>query len=169
MANLFASLPSARSRCVCHIDLDCFYVAVERKRRPSLEGRACAVVQYNNNNAARQRGESAFGGGAIIALSYEAKALGVRRHMRGEEARRVCPSIELVTVPVKNEKADLTHYREAGTEVFSRLSSSAARLHHSELSALPGCVQYHSRIALAAAVVLSRVHVGFSAFPGSLQ
>jgi DNA polymerase eta len=128
MANLFlASLPAARSRCVCHIDLDCFYVAVERKRRPSLEGRACAVVQYNNNNAARQRGESAFGGGAIIALSYEAKALGVRRHMRGEEARRVCPSIELVTVPVKNEKADLTHYREAGTEVFSRLSSSAAR------------------------------------------
>lgn len=53
--------------------------------------------------------------------------------------------------------------------IFCSFSSSAARLHHSELSALPGCVQYHSRIALADAVVLSRVHVGFSAFPGSLQ
>ena len=40
-------------------------------------------------------------GGAIIALSYEAKAAGVRRNMRGEEARRACPGIRLVTVPVR--------------------------------------------------------------------
>lgn len=90
-----------------HVDLDCFYVQVERRKDPTLIGVPCAVVQYN-----------AWKGGGIIALSYEAKAAGVKRSMRGEEARKLCPGIRLVTVPVKNKKADLTRYREAGSEVF---------------------------------------------------
>jgi DNA polymerase eta len=83
-------------------------------------------VQYNNRRGALP-GEASYKGGAIIALSYEAKAMGVRRHMRGDEARKVCPDIVLVTVPVRNEKADLVHYREAGTDVFSRFSESGVR------------------------------------------
>lgn len=39
--------------------------------------------------------------------------------MRGDEARRVCPDIELIQVPVAHGKADLTQYRDAGTEVSS--------------------------------------------------
>jgi len=39
---------------------------------------------------------------------------GVSRNMRGDDARKVCPDIVLVTVPTKNEKADLTRYRDAG-------------------------------------------------------
>lgn len=57
-------------------------------------------------------------GGGIIALSYEAKAAGVKRSMRGDEAKRLCPGLQLVTVPVKNEKANLNAYRQAGSEVF---------------------------------------------------
>eukprot|EP00924_Labyrinthula_sp_SR-Ha-C_P002802 augustus_masked-scaffold_13-processed-gene-7.55-mRNA-1 protein AED:0.06 eAED:0.06 QI:0/-1/0/1/-1/1/1/0/494 len=95
------------SRVVVHVDLDCFYVQVERHFNRALEGKECAVVQYNP-----------YMGGSIIALSYEAKAAGVKRSMKGDEAKKVCPGIELVTVPVKYEKADLSKYREAGSKVF---------------------------------------------------
>ena len=37
--------------------------------------------------------------------------------MRGEEAKQVCPEIQLVQVPVARGKADLNTYRNAGSEV----------------------------------------------------
>jgi hypothetical protein len=41
------------------------------------------------------------------------------RSMRGDEAKRVCPDIQLVQVPVARGKADLNLYRSAGSEVSS--------------------------------------------------
>lgn len=41
----------------------------------------------------------------------------VSRSMRGDEAKKVCPDIQLVQVPVARGKADLTVYRNAGSEV----------------------------------------------------
>lgn len=38
--------------------------------------------------------------------------------MRGDEAKQVCPEIQLVRVPVARGKADLNTYRNAGSEVF---------------------------------------------------
>ena len=52
--------------------------------------------------------------GSIIAVSYEARARGVTRIMRGDQARAACPDIILVQVPIKHKKADLTAYRTAG-------------------------------------------------------
>ena len=60
-------------RCIVHVDLDCFYVQVERSKNPELKDVPCAVVQYNK-----------WQGGGIIALSYEAKAAGVKRSVRYE-------------------------------------------------------------------------------------
>lgn len=37
--------------------------------------------------------------------------------MRGDEAKQVCPQIQLVQVPVARGKADLNAYRNAGSEV----------------------------------------------------
>lgn len=39
------------------------------------------------------------------------------RSMRGDEAKQVCPEIQLVQVPVARGKADLNTYRSAGSEV----------------------------------------------------
>ncbi|XP_030855457.1 DNA polymerase eta [Strongylocentrotus purpuratus] len=97
-------------RVVILIDMDCFYVQVEQRRNPTLKGKPAAVVQYNS-----------WKGGAIIAVSYEARAFGVTRQMRGAEARGKCPAIQLVTVPENRGKADLTRYREAGAEVITVL------------------------------------------------
>ena len=58
-------------------------------KSPALRNVPCAVVQYNK-----------WKGGGIIALSYEAKAMGVKRSMRGDEAKKKCPDIVLVPVQV---------------------------------------------------------------------
>ena len=56
---------------------------VESRLDPSLVGVPMAVVQYNS-----------WQGGGIIAVSYEARAHGVTRNMRGDEARKKCPEIK---------------------------------------------------------------------------
>ncbi|XP_023344540.1 DNA polymerase eta isoform X3 [Eurytemora carolleeae] len=94
------------------IDMDCFYVQVESRENPELQGKPAAVVQYKS-----------WKGGGIIAVNYEARAKGVTRQMRGDEAREKCPDIELVRVPEVREKADLTKYRNAGREVIQVLVS----------------------------------------------
>ncbi|XP_058072197.1 DNA polymerase eta isoform X2 [Magnolia sinica] len=42
--------------------------------------------------------------------------------MRGDEAKKVCPDIQLIQVPVARGKADLKLYRNAGSEVVSVLA-----------------------------------------------
>ncbi|KAK6150239.1 hypothetical protein DH2020_017764 [Rehmannia glutinosa] len=103
---------SSDSRVIAHIDMDCFYVQVEQRKQPSLRGHPTAVVQYNS-----------WKGGGLIAVGYEARKYGVKRSMRGDEAKKVCPDIQLVQVPVARGKADLSVYRNAGSEVVSILSS----------------------------------------------
>ncbi|KAG7159912.1 DNA polymerase eta-like [Homarus americanus] len=97
-------------RVVVLLDMDCFYVQVEERDHPHIKGVPAAVVQYNT-----------WKGGGIIAVNYEARGFGVKRGMRGDEARAKCPNIQLVQVPVSRGKADLTKYRNAGKEVINVL------------------------------------------------
>lgn len=112
-------------RGVVHIDLDAFYVSVEVRRDPSLQGKPVAVVQYNPfGHLATLRPEDnrrdlEDSNGGLIAVGYEARAAGVKRNMRGDEARRLCPQLVLVQVPTAHGKADLTLYRSAGKQVRS--------------------------------------------------
>ncbi|XP_011096848.1 DNA polymerase eta isoform X1 [Sesamum indicum] len=110
------TMPVARpkpsdDRVIAHVDMDCFYVQVEQRKQPTLRGHPTAVVQYNS-----------WKGGGLIAVGYEARKYGVKRSMRGDEAKKVCPDIQLVQVPVARGKADLGVYRNAGSEVVSILS-----------------------------------------------
>jgi DNA polymerase eta len=61
-----------------------------------------AVVQYNPNDPKeigidedRRMDDS---DGSLIAVSYEARAAGVKRQMRGREAKKACPDLILVQV-----------------------------------------------------------------------
>ncbi|XP_075969139.1 DNA polymerase eta [Anticarsia gemmatalis] len=94
------------NRVVVLIDMDCFYCQVEEKLNPELKGKPIAVVQYNP-----------WKGGGIIAVNYVARAQGVTRSMRGDEAKARCPDIQLPSVPCQRGKADISKYREAGKEV----------------------------------------------------
>lgn len=64
----------------------------------------------------------------IIAVSYEARALGVKRQHTGDEAQEICPSVHLFRVPEKRGKADLTRYRESSQEVMDILLSYTPKL-----------------------------------------
>ena len=50
---------------------------------------------------------------SIIAMTYEARAFGVKRGMSVKEAKKVCPSLEICVVPnlPTMNKADLSRYK----------------------------------------------------------
>ncbi|BDA43773.1 DNA polymerase eta [Coccomyxa sp. Obi] len=127
-------------RCIAHVDLDAFYVQVELKQHPSLIGKPTAVVQYNPNgnlSTLRPEEERIFNrsNGSLIAVGYEARAKGVKRGMRGDDARKACPDLNLVQVPVAHGKADLTLYRACGKQVLGIL----ARLSIAERASIDEC------------------------------
>ncbi|KAG6448685.1 DNA polymerase eta [Manduca sexta] len=112
----------SENRVVVLIDMDCFYCQVEEKLNPELKGKPIAVVQYNP-----------WKGGGIIAVNYVARAMGVTRHMRGDEAKEKCPEIQLPSVPCQRGKADITKYRDAGKEVAKVLQKFTSLLERASI------------------------------------
>ena len=76
------------SRRIIHIDMDCFYAAVEMRERPELANRPLAVG-------------GASGRGVLTTCNYAAREFGVRSAMPVFKARELCP--QLVIVPVRSE------------------------------------------------------------------
>ena len=93
-----------------------------------LADRLWLAVQYNpfgDLKTYSEKDERIFNdsNGSIIAISYgEARKVGVKRGMRGGEARKLCPALQLVQVPTLNGKADLTLYRKHGQDVLNILA-----------------------------------------------
>ncbi|MBI5019867.1 MAG: DNA polymerase IV [Ignavibacteriales bacterium] len=69
---------------IAHIDLDCFFVSVERITNPSLLGKPVVV------------GGDAEGRGVIASASYEARKFGIHSAMSTAQALRLCPQLTVV-------------------------------------------------------------------------
>src|SRR3569833_2142247 len=65
-------------RYIMHIDLDSFFVSVERKFNPELIGKAIII----GGNAQR---------GVVASCSYEARHFGVHSGMSSRDAFKLCP------------------------------------------------------------------------------
>ena len=87
-------VPVTSEATILHADVDAFYASVEQRDDPALRGRPVIV-----------------GGGVVLAVSYEARAHGVRTAMGGARARRLCP--QAVVVPPR-----MSAYSEASTTLF---------------------------------------------------
>jgi DNA polymerase IV len=86
---------------IIHLDMDCFYAAVEMRERPELAGQPIAV-----GGGSRR--------GVVTTCNYEARKFGVHSAMPGFLARQRCP--QLIFLPVR---FDL--YREASAQIRSIL------------------------------------------------
>jgi DNA polymerase IV len=84
-------------RKIIHLDMDCFYAAVEMRERPELVGKPIAV----GGGTPR---------GVVTTCNYEARQFGVRSAMPGFMARERCPQLIFVT-----PRFDL--YRDASRQI----------------------------------------------------
>lgn len=82
-----------------HVDMDSFFVSVERLERPELVGRPVAVAHDSPRSV-------------VSSASYEARRYGVRSAMPVSRAKQVCP--DLVLLPPAFDK-----YRRASRAVMS--------------------------------------------------
>lgn len=98
-----------RRRSILHLDLQPFFVSVERALDPALRGRPVVI------------GGQPDGSGVVAAASHEARAAGVREGQPLALARRACPGA--VFLP-----GDLEAYARASQEVTGVLLSASRRV-----------------------------------------
>lgn len=92
-----------KTRRIIHIDMDCFYAAVEIRERPELKNKPVAVG-------------GSSGRGVLTTCNYTAREFGIRSAMPVFKAKQLCP--QLIILPVRFEL-----YRKVSTqirEIFSR-------------------------------------------------
>ncbi len=84
-------------RKIIHIDMDCFYAAIEVRDNPELQGKPVAV------GGRGQRGVAA-------TCNYEARKYGVRSAMPIHRALKLCPHLQVVGV-------NMSKYKEASQQI----------------------------------------------------
>lgn len=87
-------------RKIIHVDMDCFFAAVEVRENPQLKGKPVAV-----GGAANSRG-------VVAACNYEAREFGVHSAMPMSRAVKACPQLIITDVHM-----DL--YKSVSTEIHS--------------------------------------------------
>lgn len=84
-------------RKIIHIDMDCFYAAVEARDNPELAGKPLAV------------GGRPSGRGVLTTANYEARKFGCRSAMPTATALRLCPDLILIPVNMAKYKEESRH------------------------------------------------------------
>eukprot|EP01006_Ploeotia_vitrea_P030659 TRINITY_DN63026_c0_g1_i2.p1 TRINITY_DN63026_c0_g1~~TRINITY_DN63026_c0_g1_i2.p1 ORF type:complete len:619 (+),score=60.40 TRINITY_DN63026_c0_g1_i2:40-1896(+) len=108
------SQPNTTFPIIVHLDLDCFFVQVEQQKDPSLKGKPVAIQQHQD----------------IICVSYEARALGLKKHTHPDVAMQMIPSLRLVHVPKEfGSKVTYHDYRRMSTAVFQEVCQFVAKEH----------------------------------------
>ena len=94
-------------RKIIHVDMDCFYAAVEMRDNPALRDIPIAI------------GGSSDRRGVISTCNYPARRFGVRSAMSTAHALRLCPDLVLLPGRMSEYKAVSDHIRE----IFNRYTT----------------------------------------------
>lgn len=106
-------------RKIIHIDMDCFYAAIEMRDFPELANKPIAV----GGNANRR--------GVIATCNYKARTFGVRSAMPTAQALKLCPSLILQPVRMdvyQNESKYIKQLFAEYTDLIEPLSLDEAYL-----------------------------------------
>jgi DNA polymerase IV len=119
----------AKLRAIIHLDMDCFYAAIEVRDRPSLRGKPVGV------GGARDRR------GVLTTCNYEARKFGVRSAMPTFMALQRCP--DLIVLPTRfdvyrHEAAVIRGILHRFTSLIEPLSLDEAYLDVTEYPGAPG-------------------------------
>ncbi|MDD0823955.1 DNA polymerase IV [Mannheimia sp. AT1] len=104
---------------IIHIDMDCFYAAVEMRENPALVGKPIAV-----GGSANQRG-------VLSTCNYEARKFGLHSAMPTAQALKRCPNLILLPVNMplyKAVSAQIHQIFQRYTEIIEPLSLDEAYL-----------------------------------------
>jgi DNA polymerase-4 len=116
-------------RGIIHLDMDCFYAAIEVRDRPSLRGKPVGV------GGARDRR------GVLTTCNYEARKFGVRSAMPTFMALQRCPSLIVLPTRFDVYRREATVIRgilHRFTSLIEPLSLDEAYLDVTELPGAPG-------------------------------
>jgi DNA polymerase-4 len=86
---------------ILHIDMDAFFISVEQRDNPSLQGKPAAVCGSLSRSV-------------VTSATYEARPYGIRAGMSTQEAKRRCPKLILV-------EGNHSKYTETAARIFSIL------------------------------------------------
>ena len=123
------------NRKIIHVDMDCFYAAVEEKYNPNYKGRPLAVGGPANSR------------GVICTANYEARKFGVKAAVPSSRAAKLCP--HLIIVP---PRFDL-YRKESQTvrEIFHSFTNKVEPLSLDEAYLdVTDCTQLHGSATLIA-------------------
>ncbi len=96
---------------IVHLDLDQFFVAVERIKDPNLIGKPVVV------------GGSPKGRGVVASASYEARKYGIRSAMPMYKAFKLCPHL----IRAKGRHGDYSNYSQSAFGIVNEYSSKVER------------------------------------------
>ena len=108
-----------KTRKIIHIDMDCFYAAVEIRENPLLKGKPVAV-----GGKANQRG-------VLTTCNYEARKFGLHSAMATATALKLCPNLILLPVNMplyKSVSAQIHQIFRRYTQIIEPLSLDEAYL-----------------------------------------
>lgn len=140
-------------RKIIHVDMDCFYAAVEVKYNPSLKGKPLGIGGPPNSRS------------VLCTASYEARKYGVRAAMPSSHAVRLCPSLILVPPQFNLYKKESQKVRE----IFQRFTNKIQPLSLDEAYLdVTDCVEFGGSATLIAQEIrrLIFIETGLTASAG---
>ncbi len=140
-------------RKIIHVDMDCFFAAVEMRDNPDLRNIPIAI------------GGSPTGRGVLSTCNYEARKYGLRSAMSSAQALKLCPHVTFV-------RGSFKKYREASQairEIFYRFTDLVEPLSLDEAFLdVTNCKQFHGSATLIAREIkrLIQEEIGLTASAG---